>query len=233
MYPNKKIWDNARMQKQPIIILEVGGIQRGKTWKIGLNGVNRNGYFAPTGNTDIRKKKLGINAKPWRLEGEHILICCQHDKSEQWRNQDSISVWVEKTINNIRKYSLRKIVVRPHPRCPVKLNRSDVYLEKPIKLYSTHDDYDLNFRNAWAVVSHSSNPGPRAILAGVPAFVSPSSLAYPVGNTDYSLIESPLMLDRTQWLNDYAHTEHTLDEIRAGIPLNHILRKINGSYDDL
>jgi|TARA_B110000459_G_scaffold8235_1_gene8519 hypothetical protein len=32
-------------------------------------------------------------------------------------------------------------------------------------------------------------------------------------------IENPLCPDRTQWLNDYAHTEYTLEEISQGLPL--------------
>jgi hypothetical protein len=57
-------------------------------------------------------------------------------------------------------------------------------------------------------------------------FAGPSSLAYPVANTDYATIESPLMPDRTQWLNDYAHTEYTLAEIAQGIPLKYLTKKI-------
>jgi len=30
------------------------------------------------------------------------------------------------------------------------------------------------------------------------------------------------MPDRQQWLNDYAHTEYTLEEIAQGIPLNYL-----------
>jgi hypothetical protein len=39
-------------------------------------------------------------------------------------------------------------------------------------------------------------------------------------------IEDPIMPDRTQWLNDYAHTEYTLDEIAQGIPLKRLTEKL-------
>jgi hypothetical protein len=86
----------------------------------------------------------------------------------------------------------------------------------------------MGFNNIWATVSHSSNPGIHSIISGVPSFVSDSSLAYPVANDINSLhnIEDPVMPDRTQWLNDYAWTEYTIDEISQGIPLNLLTPKL-------
>jgi hypothetical protein len=39
-------------------------------------------------------------------------------------------------------------------------------------------------------------------------------------------IENPMMPDRTQWLNDYAHTEYTIEEIAQGMPLNFLTNMI-------
>ena len=35
----------------------------------------------------ITCKTIGNKLQTWRQDGEHILICLQHDKSEQWKNQ--------------------------------------------------------------------------------------------------------------------------------------------------
>jgi hypothetical protein len=56
----------------------------------------------------------------------------------------------------------------------------------------------------------------------VPAFTGPSSLAFDVAEQNLRNIENPLYGDRTQWLNDYAHTEFTVEEISQGIPLKHL-----------
>ena len=40
-------------------------------------------------------------------------------------------------------------------------------------------------------------------------------------------IEDPLMPDRTQWLNNYAHTEWTIEEISQGIPLKRLTSQLN------
>ena len=39
-------------------------------------------------------------------------------------------------------------------------------------------------------------------------------------------IEKPILFERQKWLNDYAHTEWTLEEISQGIPLKRLTSKI-------
>ena len=43
---------------------------------------------------------------------------------------------------------------------------------------------------------------------------------------DLKDINSPNLTDRQQWLNDYAHTEYTIEEISAGIPHKHLTFKL-------
>lgn len=225
MAGNRPIWEYFRKTGRNVIVLEVGGIQRGTTWKVGLNGINRDAYFGTSGMDGIRSRDLGLELKPWKEKGEHVLICGQHDKSLQWKDMPRMSDWVMATIETIQKYSDRPIVFRPHPRCKldhIERQYRNVYRQDPLQITGTYDDYNLSFSNAHAVVSWSSNPGPQAVIAGVPVFVGPGSLAYPVGNTDLSKIEHPDTPDRTQWLNDYAWTEYTIDEISAGLPLKRL-----------
>jgi hypothetical protein len=219
MAGNKTVWE----QKKPTIVLEVGGINRGTTWKVGLNGINRDAYFSEQNNDRSRADHLGLVCKPWRSNGDFILICGQHDRSVQWQGMPNMQQWVTTTVEEIRKHSTRPILFRPHPRCNVSVG-NDITVQLPVKIKDSYDDYDMQFNNVHATVSYSSNPGVHSILAGVPAFVGTSSLAYPAANDIDFLhdIENPLMPDRQQWLNDYAHTEFTVEEIAQGIPLNHL-----------
>lgn len=228
MQRNRDIWQKARKNKKPVLVIEVGGIQRGTTWRIGLNGVNRDAYFAPSENDSSRVKQLGISMKPWRETGDYVLVCGQHEKSQQWQGLPPMKKWVENTVQELRQYTDRKIVFRPHPRLPVRFDSKldNFVCQTPVKKQGTYDDYDIRFSGAWAVVNVCSNPGIHAVLEGIPAFVSSSSLAYPVANHDLSQIESPVMPDRTQWLNDLAHIEYTLREIEQGIPLKYLTKKL-------
>jgi hypothetical protein len=232
MSPNRIIWEKNVSQSKPTIVLEVGGIKRGTTWKVGLNGINRTAYFGEQDNDRTRADSLGLVCKPWRSNGDFILICGQHDKSLQWQDMPSMSNWFMQTYREIRKHTDRPIVFRPHPRCRlphIELGLKHVYRQEPVKIGSSYDDFDMGFDNVHCTISWSSNPGIHSIIAGVPAFVSTSSLAYPVANDIDFLhdIERPMMPeDRQQWLNDYAHTESTVEEISQGIPLKHLTSKL-------
>ena len=233
MSANKPIWDYYRKTGRNVIVLEVGGIKRGTTWKVGLNGINRDAYFGDNmGDDNSRANAFNLSLKPWRKDGEFILICGQHDKSLQWRNMPRMSNWFLQTYDEIRKHTDRPIVFRPHPRCrleTIEHGLKHVYRQEPKHIYGTYDDFDMQFNNVWATVSHSSNPGCHSIIQGVPSFVSPSSLAYDVANDIDFLhdIEQPVMQDRTQWLNNYAWTEYTVEEIKQGLPLKRLTSALN------
>jgi hypothetical protein len=47
----KKIWDRYRSQGKPVVV-EVGGLRRNKSFKIGINGINRDADFA---NQELRR----------------------------------------------------------------------------------------------------------------------------------------------------------------------------------
>jgi len=231
MAQNKAIWDRARSQSKPVVVLEVGGIIRGTTWKVGLNGINRNAYFGDSGNDSSRSSLLGLSLKPWRTDGKYILLCGQHEKSEQWKDMPRMSQWIIDTIESIQTYTDRPIIFRPHPRCQlphIEKEFKNVYRQDPVHIQGTYDDFDMGFNNIWATISYSSNPGIHSILNGVPAFVSTHSLAYDVSNDIDILhdIENPVMPDRIQWLNDYAWTEFTVAEIALGLPLKRLTNKI-------
>jgi hypothetical protein len=231
MAQNKTVWEQNRMLNKPVIVLEVGGINRGTTWKVGLNGINRTAYFGDKDNDSTRADSLGLVCKPWRSNGNYVLICGQHDKSLQWQDMPSMSNWFLNTYDEIRKYTDRPIIFRPHPRCRlehIERGLKHVIRQEPKQIANTYDDFDMGFNNVHCTISYSSNPGIHSIIAGVPSFVSTHSLAYPVANDINFLhdIENPVMPDRTQWLNDYAHTEYTVDEISQGLPLKHLTSKI-------
>ena len=231
MAQNKTIWERAMAQSKPVVVLEVGGIKRGTTWKVGINGINRDAFWGDPGNNDSRANSFGLKLKPWRDDGEYILICGQHEKSLQWQNMPRMSQWVLNIIEEIRKHTKRTILFRPHPRCPlpnIEYEFKNVRRQDPIKINGTYDDFDIDYTNIYATISYSSNPGIHSILNGVPAFVGPSSLAYDVADDIDFLekIENPYMPDRQQWLNDYAWTEYTVEEIASGLPLKRLTSKL-------
>lgn len=223
-HERKIVWEWYRSRGIPVIVLEVGAIIRMKTWKIGINGVNRSAIWGNDSNLAADRWKSMIFPKPWKTDGEYILVCTQHELSEQWKGMPSVKDWVIDTCNEIKKHSTRPIVIRHHPRFTTVMHPSELPANcsfyKPKKIEGSYDDFDFDdsIANAWCVVNHSSNPAIEAAIKGVPVFCSKHNLAYDIGTDDYSMIETPLRPERSDWLNKLAHTEWYLEEIKMGIP---------------
>ena len=220
MLPNKLVWDHYRSQGKPVIVVEVGGLIRNKTWRIGVNGINNLAAFGVFEKTGIsRSKLLGLELKPWTKRGTHIKICTQHSKSETWPIQITVEEWVQQAVKQIQAVSDRPIILRPHPRHPIKTS-----LRTELPIYTEKDDTDFasSLTDCWAVVNFNSNPGIQSIMNGTPAFVDQSSLASAVGNLDLSLIENPQRPDRTEWFEWLCHCEWLETEIEAGKPWSRV-----------
>jgi len=211
---NKSVYDSYRAQNKPVIVLEIGGLKRDITWKIGVNGINAGHYFVQGPKDPTRRKKLGIELQPWKNNNGKIIICSQHAHSQQWAGQPDPVTWTKNIIDEIRKYTDRNIVLRQHPRFKFAFGGVAIDDSKP---------FQQELLDAYCVINHNSNPGIESIIAGVPAIVDRSSLAAPVASTDISLIENLPMPDREQWLNDLCWCEWTEDEMREGIPQSLLL----------
>jgi len=227
MHKNKQVWDEYRNTNRSVIVLEVGMLQRGSTWKLGLNGVNNTAYPWANNHDDSRANQLGLELKPWTNSGDNVIVCTQRTDSEQWSGQSELNQWIIDTVSAIKQFSDRKVIVRPHPRFIPKKLPSTINIQLPRSILGTYDSFDFanGILDAWAVVNHNSGPGTQAILNGVPAFVGTTSLASPVANFDLADIEKPLRPERQQWLNDLAYTEWTIKEIQQGLPIKLLLSK--------
>ena len=153
----------------------------------------------------------------------------------QWRNNPPMSKWFDNQITEIRKYTARPIIIRPHPRNHVIIDTKkykDVKIVGPVRDRKTYDDTDLaeRLKTAWAVVSHSSNPAMTAVFSGIPVYVSEASLSYDVGNSTFQNIDNPNMPDRKQWANKLAYTEWWTDEIAQGLPWQRIKKRLEDQY---
>jgi len=233
MLPNQQIYKQYVLQNKPIIIIEVGNLLRNKTWRICLNHINGEGLFGNDQELDsTRPSKLKVSLESVKfLRRPEILIATQHNKSLQWEGMPTIDKWVEETVKQIRQFSDRKVIVRPHPRSPIRLNTTDrsISIQLPTRIPGSYDDFDISY-NYHCVINHNSGPAVQAAINGIPIICDKTSLAYPVTAKlkDIEKIELP---DRNDWFLKLTHTEWTVDEIRQGIPIKRlessILNQIN------
>jgi hypothetical protein len=222
MVANQLVYEHYRAQGKPVIVVDVGALYRGETWKIAINHINRLGYYGHTENLDMdRPRKLGISLAINFSRNPAILIAAQHRHSLQLTNQDH-EEWVIEQVDAIRQVSDRPIVIRPHPRSPLHLDDLDttITVERPQKVTGTYDDFNMHF-DYHAVVNYCSGPGIQAAISGTRPIVGVYSLAAPV-SVGIEGLDQPYNINRDQWLVEICHTEYTVKEIEQGLWLQRL-----------
>jgi hypothetical protein len=217
MARNKTVYEHYRSQKKPVIIVDVGALYRGNTWKISVNNITANGYYGHQENLDPdRPRKLGISLATQIQPNPYILIAAQHNQSLQLEGV-SMEAWIQKQITQIQTVTDMPIHIRPHPRCRLQIDLlpQKIKYEIPHKLTNTYDSFDMHF-DCHAVVNYNSGPGIQSAISGTRPVVDLTSLAYPV-SVSIQDIEKPYHVDREQWLIEICHTEYTLNEIQKGL----------------
>lgn len=162
--------------------------------------------------------RLGINLKPWRLEGHHILICLQRNGGWSMKGLD-VQQWLDETIIKIRQYSKKRpIIVRLHPgdkKMPrmIKINHKNVNISRNQNIIS-----DLH--GAWATVVYNSSPSVASIIEGIPAFLTDPhpeySQSHSVSNLSLADLENPKIFDRQAWIEKLAMCHWNFEELRSG-----------------
>jgi hypothetical protein len=200
----------------------VGNLRRGDTWRVSLNHINGLGEFGNHEDLDTdRPKKLGVKLGAVKeIRRPEIMIATQHQRSLQWAGQPPIIEWVQSTVKQIRQYSDRKIIVRPHPRSPISLNIPGVEVGLPRQIAGTYDDFDIDY-NCHCVVNHNSGPAVQAAIHGTPIICDSSSLAGEISGKIED-IETVKLPDREEWFLKLCHTEWTVSEIAQGIPMKRL-----------
>lgn len=168
------------------------------------------------------KKDLKIDLKPWRNDGNHILICLQRNGGWSMKGL-SVVDFFHQTVTEIRKYSNRPIVVRTHPGDKKSILYANQLKGKNVTL-SQNKLLTEDFRQAWASVVYNSSPSVASIIEGIPCFVlDPEySQSASVANLDLNKIENPDMPERLDWVRKLAQCHWNLEELKTGDAWNHM-----------
>lgn len=179
-------------------------------------------------------KDLNIGLKDYRTNGNHILLLLQRNGGWSMGNYD-VQDWCLNTVNEIRKYSDRPIVVRAHPgdkgaltyldpatgRCRIPWSNQLQLSDRPTLL----DD----LKDCWAAVNHNSSPVVGAAIEGYPVFVTDpvKSQSSEIANTSFSLIENPGLPDRQSWVERLSMFHWKFDELKSGECWQHMRNYIH------
>lgn len=163
------------------------------------------------------KTDLNFDLKPWRNKGKHVLICLQRNGGWSMGNLD-VMQWCRQTIDTIRKYSDRPIVVRAHPGD--KKSRNYLRLNYPNVTISNKPSILDDLHKCWATVTYNSSPGVASAIEGIPVFVTDPtpqiSQAFDVANTDLSNIENPMMPERQLWIEKTSMSHYNFNDLKSG-----------------
>jgi hypothetical protein len=190
-----------------------------KWLRYSLNGVfynssNYANHFSTDQKWQLISQDLGLKLQPWRVSGNHILVCLQRDGGWSMKGTD-LQLWAKKTVATIRQHTDRAVVIRPHPKTQVDLSWT-----RGISGVSISSNLSLikDLEQAWAAVFYNSSSSVAAVLSGVPVFANDNDcVAWPVANSDLTQIETPCLPTREQWLWDLSAAHWNDTESQQGL----------------
>ena len=160
------------------------------------------------------QQKFNLQLRPWRSQGEHILVCLQRDGGWSMKGVD-MAQWTYDTVHRLRELTDRPILVRPHPKHQMDL--SGLHGLNGVRQSLDGSKLQQDLAGAWAAVFHNSSSSVAAVLAGIPVFADDDDcVAWAVANHDIRLIDDPVMPDRDQWLYDLCAAHYTDHESQTG-----------------
>ena len=198
-----------------------------------------NGVFPNTGiyfdnNPDPRRwqqisKECGISLDSVKRNGKNVVVFLQRDMG--WSmGSTGVFEWTLKTVEKIKKYTDRPIILRPHPGdkkalityLPQLIRAFKVDLR--VKISTQKTSFELDLVDAWAVVNHNSSAIVGPIIQGHHAFITDpeKSQCAEVAHTDFSLLETPKEFDRQHWLERISMFHWKFSELENGTAWRHI-----------
>lgn len=233
-----KIHKLHRQNQKPLIVFERGFLRRDIYFSVGWNNIVNFGYYCNKNMPSDRFDKIpDLVVKPHipnrNKEKGYVLICGQIPWDAQLQHLPNYKKWLINLVTDIKKYTNRKIVYRPHPKQKSSNPMSVTMLHGTTT--SKVPTLEEDIKKAWVVLSFNSNSLVEALLEGVPFFSFDSgSMVHDIANHELSKIETPTFPDsqtRMQTLYDIAYSQYTLDEIESGVFWTHLIHEAKKSMN--
>ena len=155
---------------------------------------------------DDRFKHFNKKFNPWKKTGSSILIAAPDDKPCRFYGIDK-EQWVNNTVETIKKYTDRPVIVRE--RASKRIDR--------ISSDTLHQALD---NDVFALVTFNSVAAVESIFYGIPAFtLAPVNAAGPVSLQDLSKIETPYYPDQDKlyaWACHLSYGQFHISELKNG-----------------
>lgn len=198
-----------------------GGVKGWKYWRVAIDGHHPTRYLGAMQMPPDRWMKLGLEMKPWRSRGAHVVFAGSSEKYHEFYDLDHPTRFAEKYVTRLYKeLTKRTIIYRPKPSwedaCPV---------HGAMFSYGRGTSIHDVLRDAHCLVTHGSNAVFEAVMEGVPCIVMGDAVAKPISSVALEDVEAPRLAsdaERLQWGGNLAYCQWTLDEFHSGEAWSHI-----------
>jgi len=155
---------------------------------------------------DDRFKHFNKKFQPWKKDGKKILIAKPDEKPCKFYGID-LENWVNETIETLKQYTDRPIVVRDRAKNRIDRISTDTLEE------ALNDD-------VFALVTFNSVAAVESVFLGIPVFtLAPTNAASPVGRQNLSQIEKPYYPDQDKlyaWGCHLSYGQFHISEMKTG-----------------
>ena len=209
------------------LVLTKGFVKRDEYYAVGWGGKKGWADFCSRNSPSDRAKALGVELKPWNLDGEHYLLIGQVPWGADTQHVQHFE-WVANTLIRLRLITDTPVVFRPHPS--MEGDATELYNEmrsQGVIVDTEHKPISESLEKAKIVLTFNSNVGVDALLAGKPVLAfDEGSMVYEASRHHVEYILDPGLilagLDRQRWLNDLAYAQWTPAEMESGEAWRHI-----------
>ena len=181
------------------------------------------------------KRDYKIDVKEWRTKGNHILLSLNRGVGGFSSFGKPCYEWARETIQELRKYTDRPILIRSHNHVKVNENLEEDRKNLDWIMNNVKDvrhtslgisDIDDDLNNAWATVVFTTTSGAVSLLKGIPTFtLHPACFFHKFGSGNLSNIENPKLPNRDDFLNHYANAHWSQKEMEDGTMFEKFMRQ--------
>jgi hypothetical protein len=152
---------------------------------------------------DNRWARLSISLKPWRTEGDHILVLPQRGMGEVGVRMPK--GWTAEALSRLARATKLPVKVQMHP--------------------GPRPHPEIDFSGALAAVTWASGAAIKAIVAGIPVFHDFKDwIGAPAARFGTDDLANPFLGDRMPMLNRLAWAQWSAAELATGEPFKWLLK---------
>jgi hypothetical protein len=202
-----------------------GDIRAWEYWRVAVDHHHPTHYLMREKRPTDRLNRLGLDLRPWRKSGDHIVLAGSSAKYHAFYSLPDPTTWAKKMVRRFGRLAQgREIVYRP---------KTSWKEAEPVDgaTFQQGGSIEDALKGAHALITHGSNACFEAVLNGVPCMILGDAVARPISTTVEEEIEKLRMVsdaERQQWLANLAYCQWTQRELASGEAWEHIRPVIYG-----